>query len=498
MSSFLGPARHALCSPSPAAALLQWYCGARARDRVDFYERKSVTWRRAELHHVRTLALRISILSALLITNYSALQRAQAQEAVGTMTRNAPRAETAAPDLVNSAETPSFQATQAPTDSSIVDLTGRQVAETPRRFHYSFQLVVRGVYDDNINLTQTQKSSDFYTSIEPTISLGLGGTGEDQTNFLVFVYAPNVFIFADHSNADAFQHLIHLAGQRQLAKLTLSMGEDIRILDSTNLTSLTDTTGRQANIDVGRKQRANIFDSKLGASYDLSGKTSLTASADYLVYDYPSLISSETVSGSVFFNYNYGAKIVVGVGGSGGFDTAEGSTSDQYFEQGNLRLSYQATGKITFAATGGIEVREFSNNARSQYITPVYTLEGSYLPFDGTSISISGSRQTQNSAVISGGDFTSTKIDLSLRQRVLQRIFIGLHGGYENDDYFSAANGIDVSRADNYYYFQSSIDVNVTRFWTIGAYYLHREDSSSLKSFTFSDNQVGGRTSLSF
>lgn len=494
MSPFLGPARHALCPRSPAAALLQWYCGARSRDRVDFYERKSLTWRRAELHHVRTLAFQMSILSALFITNYSAVQRAHAQEAVGTMTRNAPAAET---DLGNSAQAPSFQATQAPIDSSIVDLTGRQAAETPRRFHYSFQLVVRGVYDDNIDLTQTHKSSDFYTSIEPTISLGLGGTGEDQTNFLAFVYAPNVFIFADHSNADALQHVIHLAGQRQFARLTLSVGEDIQILDSTNLTLLTDTTGRQANIDVGRKTRENVFDSKLGASYDLSSKTFLTASADYRVYDYPSLISSETVSGSLFFNYNYGAKLVVGVGGTGGYDRAQSSTPDQYFEQGNLRLSYQATGKISFSATGGIEVREFGG-ARGEYISPVYTLEGSYLPFDGTSISITGSRQTQNSAVISGSDFTSTKIDLRLRQRLLQRIFIGLNVGYENDDYFSATNAIDVSRTDNYYYFQSSIDVNVTRFWSIGVYYLHREDSSSLENFTFSDNQFGARTSLTF
>src|SRR5260370_18754735 len=89
------------------------------------------------------------------------------------MTRNCHPPETAPPDLVNSVEAPSFQATQAPTDSSIADLTGRQVAETPRRFHYSFQLVVRGVYDDNINLTQTQKSSDFYTSMDPTISTRL-------------------------------------------------------------------------------------------------------------------------------------------------------------------------------------------------------------------------------------------------------------------------------------------------------------------------------------
>jgi hypothetical protein len=437
-------------------------------------------------------------LSALLITSYSAIQRAQAQEAVGTMTGNAPPTETAIPNLVNPVEAPAYQATQAPSGSSIVEINGQQVAETPRRFHYSFQLIVRGVYDDNINISQTHQASDFYTSIEPTISFGLGGTGEDQTNFLAFVYAPNVFLFADHSNLDALQHVIHLAGQRQFAKLTVSVGEDIQILNSTNLTSLTDTTGRQANVDVGQKIRENIFDSKLGASYDLSSKTFLTANAEYRVYDYPSLISSETVSGSLFFNYNYGAKIVVGVGGTGGYDRAQSSTPDQYFEQGNLHLSYQATGKISFSGTAGVEVREFSNNARGDYISPVYDLNATYQPFDGTTVSLTGSRATRNSAVISGGDFASTKIDLGFRQRLLQRFFLGLNGGYENDDYFSTISGLNVSRTDNYYYFQSSIDANVTRFWTIGAYYLHRQDNSSLGNFKFSDNQVGARTSLTF
>src|ERR1700730_13538753 len=363
MSLLLDLTRLPFHLPSIAIAMFRRGPGARRRDGVDLCQGKSLTWGLAKWHRVETLALRISILSALLITACAVIQRSQAQEAVktishqaspGEMTGITPPPEGAPPDLVNSVEAPAYRAApayqpiQAPIDSPIVELNGRQVAETPRRFHYSFQLVVRGAYDDSINLAQGQKSSDFYTSIEPTISFGLGGTGEDQTNFLLFVYAPNVFIFANNSNADALQHVIHLAGQRQFAKLTLNGGEDIQILDSTNLTSLTDTTGRQANVDVGQKTSENIFDSKLGASYDLSSKTFLTASADYLVTDYPSLISSETVSGSLFFNYNYGAKIVVGVGGTGGYDKADGSTPDQYFEQGNLRLSYQATGKISF------------------------------------------------------------------------------------------------------------------------------------------------------
>jgi hypothetical protein len=245
------------------------------------------------------------------------------------------------------------------------------------------------------------------------------------------------------------------------------------------------------------KTRENIFDTRLGASYDLSSKTFVTANANYRVYDYPNLISSETVSGSFFLNYNYGAKIVVGVGGTGGYDAARSSTPDQYFEQGNLRLDYHASGKLSFSGTVGVEVREFSG-ARGEYVSPVYNLEGNYSPFDGTTVSINGSRQTRNSAIIFASDFESTRIEIALKQRLLQRMFLGLNGGYENDDYFSATRAVGVSRNDDYYYFQSSLDLSLTRFWVIGAYYLHREDASSLDRFKFSDNQAGVRTSLSF
>jgi hypothetical protein len=441
-------------------------------------------------------------LAALFLVTCPSIPRATGQVAVPTTTGEASSQEASgnliAPD---GSPSPTFQATETPSGSSVVELNGHQVAETPRRFHYNFGLVVRGVYDDNINLNQTgqtTKTSDFYASIEPTISLGLGGTGADQTNFLNFVYAPNAFIFAKTSSADAIQHIIHLAGQRQFGKVTLSLGEDIQILDGNSLTSLNDTTGQQANIDVRQRTRVNVFDTKLGASYDLSSKTFLTGLADYQVYDYSSLISSETISGSLFINYNYGSKLILGVGGTGGYDKAQGSTPEQFFEQANVRVSYQASGKLNFAATAGAEFRQFGNNARGLYTSPVYDLSASYQPFDGTSLSVTGSRRTQNSAAISGSDFASTIINLGIRQRLLRRVSLGLNVGYENDDYFSTMQGVGVSRSDDYYYIQPSVDVNVTRFWSIGVYYLHREDSSSLAFFTFSDNQYGARTSLTF
>jgi hypothetical protein len=57
---------------------------------------------------------------------------------------------------------------------------------------------------------------------------------------------------------------------------------------------------------------------------------------------------------------------------------------------------------------------------------------------------------------------------------------------------------VSATRNDNFYYIDPSVDFNVTRFWTFGAYYVHRQDSSSFSLSSFTDNQVGLRTKLTF
>jgi hypothetical protein len=398
------------------------------------------------------------------------------------------------------ASAPLPQAEGAPartnSDQPIIE-TGNAVAETPRRFHYALSVVVREVYDDNINISPVNRIGDFYTSFEPTIRFSLGDIEGEGYNYLRAAYAPSYVLYADHSNANAFQQVFHLEGQRDFGKLSARVGQDIQILNGTDLRSLTDTTGRQANIDVGARTRANIYTTRLAASYDLSSKTFLSGGASYNRSDYQSLISSQTISVNLFLNYNYSPKLVIGLGTTGGYDETDSSVPSQYFEQVNLRASYNPSEKLSFAATGGFEFRESDTGSQSTH-TPVFDLAATYLPFDGTRISVQGGRHTENSAVIAGGDYTSTTIDLALQQRFFQRFFISLHGGFQNAEYFSLLNGVDVNRSDDYYYFEVALDTNITRFWNIGFYYLHREDSSSLATNSFSDNQIGFRTSLTF
>jgi hypothetical protein len=375
-----------------------------------------------------------------------------------------------------------------------------ELLSASRGFQYGLGLGLRGVYDDNINLTRFNKVSDYYFAIEPAIALGFGDVIARQENYIRLDYAPSILLFSDHSENDAVQHLIRLEGQYRFSRLTLQLTQDVQLLDGTNINSTTGpgNISNTVNLDVAGRTQVDIYRTHLGASYDLTDKTFLSGALEYSVYDYHSLSSSERILGNLFINYKYSPKLVIGIGGSGGYLWADAPNPNQTFEQANVRTTYQATGKISLYAEGGVEFRQFENNNRDTYVTPVYELGATYQPFDGTTITLRGNRRIQNSAVLAGQDFVLSNIIVAVRQRLFQRIYIGVTGGYEHGNYFSTVSGVDATRDDNYYIIEPTVDIELTRRWTIGAYYLHRQNDSSSDNFTFDDNQVGVRTKFVF
>jgi hypothetical protein len=380
---------------------------------------------------------------------------------------------------------------------ALEEIVAQEQSAIPRRVHYQIGLSLREVYDDNINLSQIDREEDFYTTIEPTINVGIGDL---DANFLALTYAPNAFIFADHSENNAVQHLITLTGQYRFPRLTLNLTQEIQFLDGTGLDTATGTGGTftRTNLDVAGRTKLNIYSTRLDANYSLTGKTFLTGGLDYSVSDYETLLSSSVLSGNVYFNYTYSPKLAIGVGLTGGYDAVDAPSEDQTFEQVNVRASYELTGKVSATVSAGVEFRQASDSGSSDNGSPVFDGTLFYQPFDGTSLALTLSRRTLNSATLASQDFHSTSVILSGRQRFLQKLFFGLSLGYENSSYFSTISGIDSNRTDDYYFVQASLDLNVTHFWTLGFYYFYRESDSSLADFSFDDNQFGLRSSLTF
>jgi hypothetical protein len=176
----------------------------------------------------------------------------------------------------------------------------------------------------------------------------------------------------------------------------------------------------------------------------------------------------------------------------------EADTSpNQTYEEGRLRVQYQLTGKISLNASAGVQVRQFDSpdgSSRSDRVSPVYDIGAVYQPFDGTVITLRGSSQVLNSAVVANADYLPTNFLLG----VLQRVYVGFTAGYEHADYFNTVKGADVSRNDNYYLIEPAVDVMVTRWFTVGAYYLYRTNDSPIARFDYYENQVGMRASFTY
>jgi hypothetical protein len=380
---------------------------------------------------------------------------------------------------------------------ALEEIVAQEQSAIPRRVHYQIGLSLREVYDDNINLSQSNQKDDFYTTIEPRIEIGFG---QADANFIDLTYSPNAFLFVNHSENNALQHIISLTGQYRFPLLTLSLSQDVQILDGTGLNADTGTgtTFTRTNLDGAGRTRLNIYTTRLNANYSLTGKTFLTGGLSYSVSDYETLISSSVLSGNLYFNYTYSPKLAIGVGLAGGYDSVDAPSESQTFEQVNARASYELTGKVSASFSAGVEFRQVANSGAQDNGSPVFEGNLFYQPFDGTSLALTVSRRTMASATLAEQDFHSTSIILSARQRFLQRIYFGLSAGYENSEYFSTSSGLSSTRNDDYYFLQPSVDFNLTSFWTAGLYYFYRKDDSSSSAFSFYNNQYGLRTSFTF
>lgn len=390
-------------------------------------------------------------------------------------------------------------------DSRNLTLGGEAVSPSelhggePRRFHYSFGLTIRAVYDDNIFLTNTNKVDDWYFAIEPRLTVGFGDIEGRNENYIRLDYMPSIILYADHSNEDAVSHLIELEGQYRFSRLTLSLFQGVYILDGTNLNSIVDTTGLFANLDTSTFTRLNLFTTRLRANYELTAKLFLTGEVDGWIYDYPDagFISSEMISGGLYINYVVTPKLTLGVGGTFGYNWVDDPSVDQTFEQANFRINYQVTGKLGLSASAGVEFRQFDDH-RDDYVSPVFEIGAIYQPFDGTTITLAAGRRILNSGVFEDQNFATTYIVGRFQQRLFRRVYLGLAGGYENSDYFATTSGVNAPRNDDYFFVSPSIDVLITRWVSVGAYYLHREDNSNIDFFSFDNNQVGVRATFRF
>lgn len=375
----------------------------------------------------------------------------------------------------------------------------QEMSATPRRFRYKVSVEVRGVADDNITLSHNNPEADYYGQISAELTAGFGDVSQPDENYLAFNYSPAGYLFQEHSEFNTLEHIARLQGQWRLSRLTLGLSQSVSSVQSANLNVPTENGGfaNEVNLDIGGRRRVNSYATHLTAQYELTGKTSARAEADFSSQDAEGLIGSTSLSGGLGLDYTYGPKLQLGLLGRFGKNFVEGSSPDQTYEQATVRFSYQPSGKLKTNGSAGVQFQQ-SEEGDGGHVSPVFEAGLTYTPFDGTEIGVSATGRTFNSATAAGRDFSSTQFVFRARQRFLQRLYLSLATGFQNQSYFSTVNGAEADRDDNYFFVVPSIDYNITRFWAAGVYYVHSQNDSSAELFGFEHNQFGLRTALQF
>jgi hypothetical protein len=78
----------------------------------------------------------------------------------------------------------------------------------------------------------------------------------------------------------------------------------------------------------------------------------------------------------------------------------------------------------------------------------------------------------------------------NLNQRLLQRLYLDLSGGYHTVKYV-AANASGTGRQDDYYTLDVRLSCPFLKRGTAAVFYQYSDNSSSIRGFTFSSSQVG-------
>ena len=329
-------------------------------------------------------------------------------------------------------------------------------------------------YDDNIFISNTNRVADTILTVTGGISLIYGDWRSQSENFLVADYEASGIFYFENSDENALNQVASLMGQYRIQRLTMQLRSQYMYL-----------TG--AERDVGDLATRNLINNSLRFAYDVSGKTTLTAEGFANLALYKALFNSYEFGAKAGADYQILQKIRVGPEAVIGFLNVTDSPF-QVYEQIRARATYNATGKISFEGSAGVEFRQFDSESRTYF---VFSLTANYRPFDGTVIALHGYRNIYGSAALEGQDFIATGIEFSSTQRFFQRFYLTVATGYENDEYIAIAEDVQAGRVDNFVFIRPSLAFAFTKWASISVFYEFRKNFSNEFEFAFYDNRVG-------
>jgi len=320
-------------------------------------------------------------------------------------------------------------------------------------------------YDDNIFITNTNRTADIIYNVEAGFAFQMGDYRNLQNNYLLLEYLATRFFLHHRINQAALQ-----------------FESLFRSLDG-------------ADRQVGAFTSRMLFFNALRLVYQYSEKTDFDFEANQRTNYYPEQISSYASETRAAFDYKILPKTKIGLQGVVGLNQVQESP-DRWYQTLNARATYDLTGKLAVKSSVGIQFNQYVGGGEPMRILPVFALGAEYKLTPKTSLALTAYRNMQASPSLEGQDYIATGGEAGIQQEFAENIAFGLAAGYENDTYVANTTAVQATRVDNFYFFRPSLSYSFLKYVNAILSYEYRANSSNIESDSWFDNRVNFELAL--
>ena len=339
-------------------------------------------------------------------------------------------------------------------------------------------------YDDNIFAAPSHKQGDEISILSGAIAFAAGDYQAFNDSYVVARYRIDGFLFANHSERNAANHLALLRTQFRAAKLIVQTESRYEYL-----------TG--ADRRLGDVVTHHYLDNIIRLLYDVNAELRPFISAEQIVnlYDRNPNSFEYVLRGGA--DYAVTPKIKLGAETALG-DIDQSSSPTIVYGQIRLHLAYEPSEKFQFQLSAGGEVQHFESDGVKA--TPVFSLDGIWRPLVSTAVSLSAYRQISPSGIVESADYVGTGAVMQLSVWLFPHLKAGIAIGFEHDSYVSGSSSsiVGSNRQDNYVFTQPSVTYKMTDRLSAALSYEFSRNASSEPTQRFSDNRVAVQVGISF
>lgn len=248
--------------------------------------------------------------------------------------------------------------------------------------------------------------------------------------------------------------------------------------------------------ETARQTPEESWGTRINGSYRLNSTLSTALGANFDSRDSEGFNSSKSTVFQASISQQLASDGTVTLSVSkGSDDTNEGFNAD--LTQYSGTFGYQPSEMVYVSATLGNQKRSFNIAGAPDLSSTIYSLALNFTPIEFTEISIR-SDSSVGASLFTNQTSENESVSINLSQRLLDLLDLSLGYGKNKTTYLSAAQSNNVTRSDDYDYFDARLSIDVRQNTALSIFYRDQKNQSDDALFGYDSSQHGVEARISF